>query len=377
MNTDLYAQAEPFVLQVYKELDLPQVEERLRDIKKEIDLTNTYTHSKEELEHGVRMAWRNSNRCIGRLYWKSLILNDKRNVKHSKEIFKALEEHLGRATNNGKILPMITVFPPQRSDGTIPFRIWNKSLIRYAAHVQADGQLIGDPDQLIFTQYCKKLGWKGENTPFDVLPIVIEQTGKQPEWRNIHPDLVLEVALEHPDYGWIIDLHLKWHALPIIADMVLEIGGIRYPAAPFNGWYMVTEIGSRNLGDEKRFNQLPIIAEKMGLKNNKNHPFWKDKALVVLNEAVFYSFKKAGITLTDHHAASEQFMKFLQNEEKEGRSVNADWSWIVPPISGSSMKVFHHNYTNEVLSPNYFYNQSAWDDSKPDPTCPFHISNRS
>ena len=185
-------------------------------------------------------------------------------------------------------------------------------------------------------------------------------------------ELILEVDLEHPEYKWFSDLQIKWHAVPLISDMVLEMGGIQYPAAPFNGWYMVTEIGSRNLGDEKRYNKLPLIAKQMGLHMDKSNPFWKDKALVVLNEAVHFSFQKAGVTLADHHAASEQFMKFIRNEEAENRKVNADWAWIVPPISGSALKVFHQEYNNDVVSPNFFYNHNAWEAAPSKSKCPFH-----
>ena len=371
-NAELFHKASSFLEQVYNELDLPALEQRLADVEQEIESTGTYTHTFEELEHGARMAWRNSNRCIGRLYWKSLVLNDKRNISTTAEVFDALEEHLSKATNNGKILPLITVFPPQLADGNTPFRIWNKNLIRYAAHEQADGSLIGDPDQLAFTKLCKRWGWKGNNSAFDLLPIVVQENGKQPDWHPLKPELILEVEIEHPDHQWFADLQLKWHAVPLISDMVLEVGGILYPAAPFNGWYMVTEIGSRNLGDEKRYNQLPIIANKLGLNTDKSNPFWKDKALVVLNEAVHFSFQKAGVTLADHHAASEQFMKFIRNEEGEGRSVKADWSWIVPPLSGSTLKVFHHEYDNEVISPNFYYNHNAWTTSPQKSKCPFH-----
>jgi len=368
----LFQKAASFINALYQELDIPGVDERVNEVKNEIEKTGIYTHTFQELEHGVRMAWRNSNRCIGRLYWKSLILNDKRTISTTKDVFASLEEHLNMATNNGKILPLITVFPPQDPNGIIPFRIWNKNLIRYAAHQKADGSIIGDPEQLSFTQQCKDLGWKGNNTAFDLLPIVVQENGQQPEWHSLSPSLVLEVAIEHPEYKWFSDLQLKWHAVPLISDMVLEVGGIQYPAAPFNGWYMVTEIGSRNLGDEARYNKLPLIADGLGLKQEKSNPFWKDKALVVLNEAVHYSFQKAGVTLADHHAASEQFMKFIRNEEAEGRTVNADWSWIVPPLSGSALKVFHKEYDNEVISPNFYYNDKAW---LPEPTkskCPFH-----
>ena len=53
---------------------------RLREIRREISLTGTYRHTLEELEFGARVAWRNSSRCIGRLYWKSLKVRDRREV---------------------------------------------------------------------------------------------------------------------------------------------------------------------------------------------------------------------------------------------------------------------------------------------------------
>jgi nitric-oxide synthase len=368
----LYLKASSFLDQVYQELGLPALEQRLVDVHQEIETTGTYTHLPIELEHGARLAWRNSNRCIGRLYWKSLVLNDKRNAANTNEVFDALEEHLEMATNNGKILPLITIFPPLQPNGTIPFRIWNKNLIRYAAHQQEDGTITGDPDQLAFTKLCKQWGWSGNVGEYDLLPLVVQANGELPTWRKLKQESVLEIDLEHPEYKWFSGLQLKWHAVPLISDMLLDVGGIQYPAAPFNGWYMVTEIGSRNLGDEKRYNKLPLIAQQMGLHMDKSNPFWKDKALVVLNEAVHFSFQKSGVTLTDHHAASEQFMKFIRNEEAENRTVNADWAWIVPPLSGSALKVFHQEYNNDVISPNFFYNHNAWEDAPTKSKCPFH-----
>jgi nitric-oxide synthase len=368
----LYLKASSFLEQVYQELGLPALEQRLVDVHQEIETTGTYTHLPIELEHGARLAWRNSNRCIGRLYWKSLVLNDKRNATNTNEVFDALEEHLEMATNNGKILPLITVFPPLQPNGNSPFRIWNKNLIRYAAHQQEDGTIIGDPDQLAFTKLCKQWGWTGNGGEYDILPLVVQANGELPTWRKLKQESVLEVDLAHPEYKWFSDLQLKWHAVPLISDMLLDVGGIQYPAAPFNGWYMVTEIGSRNLGDEKRYNKLPLIAQQMGLNMDKSNPFWKDKTLVVLNEAVHFSFQKSGVTLADHHAASEQFMKFIRNEEAENRTVNADWAWIVPPLSGSALKVFHQEYNNDVISPNFFYNHNAWEDTPTKSKCPFH-----
>jgi nitric-oxide synthase len=208
-----------------------------------------------------------------------------------------------------------------------------------------------------------------------VLPVVFQFEGKNPLFFEIPPEYVKEVNIIHPDFPWFSELQLKWNALPVISDMVLEIGGIRYPAAPFNGWYMVTEIGSRNLGDFSRYNKLPLIAEKMGLNVNGKDRFWKDRALIELNYAVKYSFEKAGISITDHHEASDQFMKFINQEKKQGRNVMADWSWIVPPNAGSTMQVFHTNFDNEVISPNFYYNSPVWKLEKEETVgkCPFHI----
>lgn len=352
--------ATQFLEQVHTELELPGLSARLAQVQNEIKQTGTYNHLAHELEHGARLAWRNSNRCIGRLFWKSLIVRDCRTVSEPKQVVDALHDHLQQATNGGKILPMITVFPPKQADGSVPVRIWNKHLIRYAYHQQDDGSFAGDPAQAAFTRVCQQLGWKGNGEAFDLLPIVLQCNQGAPEWHALSKELAREVELEHPDFPWFKTLNLKWHMLPLISDMVLEIGGIEYPAAPFNGWYMVTEIGARNLADENRFNLLPVIAEKIGLPTDKTDLFWKDKTLIVLNEAVYYSFKKNGVTLTDHHSASDQFMKFIRNEEMANRRVTGDWAWLVPPLSGSTLQVFHKEYDNTILSPNFFYSSDAW-----------------
>ena len=83
----------------------------------------------------------------------------------------------------------------------------------------------------------------------------------------------------------------------MISDMRLEIGGISYTAAPFNGWYMGTEIGARNLADHDRYNLLPAVAEMMDLDTSRNGTLWKDKALVELNVAVLHSFKNKELVL--------------------------------------------------------------------------------
>ena len=93
-----------------------------------------------------------------------------------------------------------------------------------------------------------------------MLPLVIQMPLQPPRLFELPHEQILEVPLSHPYYQWFAQLGLKWHALPVISNMRLEIGGISYTAAPFNGWYMGTEIGARNLGDIGRYNLLPLIA---------------------------------------------------------------------------------------------------------------------
>jgi nitric-oxide synthase len=135
--------------------------------------------------------------------------------------------------------------------------------------------------------------------------------------------------------------------------MYLEAGGIRYPAAPFNGWYMCTEIGSRDLGDAVRYNQLPEIAARMGLSIGSPRTLWRDRAVTELNAAVLYSYEMSGVKIADHHTESERFLAHIGKEEQHGRRCPADWSWIVPPTAGSTTPVFHRYYDDFEASPSF------------------------
>ena len=105
----------------------------------------------------------------------------------------------------------------------------------------------------------------------------------------------------------------------------------------------------RDLGDTGRYNVLPELAERMGLLQPKKDRLWKDRALVELNEAVLHSFIEDGVRIVDHHRASSEFMRFVSMEKKQGRLVSGNWSWLVPPMSGSATEVFHHNWKDQSL----------------------------
>ncbi|MEV0395423.1 nitric oxide synthase oxygenase [Polymorphospora rubra] len=348
-------EAEAFIRQYHAETPaLGPPTDRLAEVRRQIAETGTYEQTGEELRFGARVAWRNSDACIGRLYWRSLQVRDHRTASTGRDVVLACVDHLRAATNGGRIRPVITVFPADRPGQPGP-RIISDQLIRYAGHREPDGSVRGDPRNVELTDLARSLGWQPPRPPgrFDILPLIVEPAGGRPMLAELPADAVLEVDIEHPELDTIAALGLRWHAVPAISNMALRIGGITYQAAPFNGWYMGTEIGARNFGDLDRYDMLPAVAELLELDTSAEHTLWRDRALVELNRSVLYSFRKAGVTITDHHTESARFITHLRSEERAGRICPADWSWIVPPMSSSQTPVFHRYYDTAELLPNF------------------------
>lgn len=311
---------------------------RWPEIQRQLALHGCYRHTEDELVYGAKVAWRNSARCIGRLVWRSLVVRDRRTLGSAREVMDDCLKHISFSTNGGAIIPTLTVYDP------VGPRLHNSQLIRYA----------DDPLERERVEMMRREGYCFHGTPFEVMPLAVSWAGKPPLIERIPPEFVLEVELEHPEYEWFTQLGLRWHALPAMSNQVLEIGGIRYPCAPFSGWYMGTEIGARDLSDESRYNALPAIAQALELDTTQERYLWKDRALVELNRAVLHSFQRAGVTMVDHHTASRQFLQFLKQEEASGREVSAEWSWIVPPMSGSATGVFHTPMRPLEVTPRIF-----------------------
>jgi nitric-oxide synthase len=316
----------------------------------------------DELRWAGRVAWRNHARCIGRLHWRSLEVRDRREVTEPARIAEALREHLLAAQGDGTVRSLLTVFAPaERAGGPAP-RIWNGQLCAYAGYRGAGGAILGDPKNVVLTDHALELGWRppAVRGRFDLLPWIIAGLDGQSQLFPLEVGLVREVVLSHPEFPWFEQLGLRWYAVPVIADMCFHAAATDYPAAPFNGWYMGTEIGARNLADADRYNLLPVVAERMGLDRRSARTLWQDRALLTLNEAVLHSYAAAGVKLVDHHAASAEFMKFCEREQTAGRDVSARWDWIVPPMSPATTPVFHLPMQEFATTPDFHYQPPAW-----------------
>ena len=208
----------------------------------------------------------------------------------------------------------------------------------------------------MLTKFVTKLGWKGAGTEFDILPLVLLRGNRRPELFKLPKRKIIEVRIRHPEHPNIEKLGLKWFAVPAVANMALDMGGIAYSAAPTSGVYQGTEIGSFNLGDPQRYNKLPQIAAAMGLDVTRDNPLWRDQALVEINRAVVHSFNADGVKIYDHHTLAESFQKFCHREGVAGREVHGHWPWITPPLSSNLSWVWHEKgFKKQILKPGYFY----------------------
>ncbi|MEZ0092332.1 nitric oxide synthase oxygenase [Streptacidiphilus sp. EB129] len=347
-------------------LSADAAEQRIREIEGRLATTGSYRHSPDELLLGARIAWRNNPQCIGKFYWRGLETRDCRDTGvgdggggeggdgggDEGALFEALVEHLRLAWNGGKVRLLLSVFAPSAPGRPGP-RVWNGQLIRYAGYRQHDGSVVGDPESVGLTEAVQRLGWRGKGTEYDVLPLIIQWPGRDPRFFDLPSDATPEVRITHPEYPWFERLGLRWHAFPTISNQVLELGGLRYPLAPFSAWYTCTEIGARNLSDTNRYDKLPQVADGMGLDTSRDRTLWRDRALLELTQAVLHSFDQAGVSVIDHHFASKQFVRHEERELKSGRTCPADWSAIVPATSGSTTPIWQRRYEPTRERPNF------------------------
>lgn len=356
-------EAVAFVRRFHRENNLGEAACRKREaeVRRALRRDGWYEHTPEELAFGARAAWRNHARCIGRLHWKSLEVRDLRAVTDPDEIAGCLLDHLGDAYNGGRIRSIISVFAPVKG-AEIPAYVESEQLLRYAGYLGEEGRVLGDPRNIELTRTIEALGWERPETPgmFDMLPIVLRDGVGRRLIYEVPPDARPEVRVAHPDRPAFDALGLRWYAVPVVSGMILSIGGVDYPCAPFNGYYMSTEIASRNFADENRYDLLATVARAIDDDPSADPPLWKDRALLELNRAVLHSFARDGVTMVDHHTASAQYMEFNQREKAAGRIPSAQWSWIVPPQASPACPVFHLPMTDQKMVPNFY--RSGMDD---------------
>ena len=91
-QSSIISEAAEYLKLFYTEQNIPiaKMEERLAEICCEVQQTGTYWQTEAEITYGAQLAWRNSTRCIGRIFWQSLIVRDLRHLSTAEEIFEAI-----------------------------------------------------------------------------------------------------------------------------------------------------------------------------------------------------------------------------------------------------------------------------------------------
>lgn len=357
-------EAVAFIRQFARETGLSDGDrrQREREVRAGIKRDGHYHHSIEELTFGARIAWRNHARCVGRMTWKSLRVHDCRDLVEPSAIVRRAVSDLEDAFTDGRIRSSISIFAPA-TEHYVPPTFESQQLFQYAGYTTPEGGVIGDKANIEQTNTAKSLGWRAPEAPgpFDLLPVIMRDSHGTRHAFAIPKSAAHEIAITHPHRPGLAAMGLQWYAVPSVTSMVLTIGGIDYPCAPFNGHYMATEIASRNFVDTKRYDLLMPIAEALGIPvDGYGSALWQDRTLTELNVAVLHSFDEAGVRIADHHEASAQFMEFMKLEQRAGRTPSAEWSWIIPPQAASACPTFHLPMVNLNAVPNFY--QSRYSD---------------
>jgi nitric-oxide synthase, bacterial len=292
---------------------------RLAQVRAAVAETGTYRHTAGELAYGARVALRDSGWRTSGVPWRQLKVRDLRGLRNAAAVAAECVAHLRHAMAGGQVRPLVTVFAPDTPAAPGP-RVWNDQLVRYAGHRTAGGDVRGDRRYAAFTEAVLRIGWRPPARPgrFDVLPLVVETAHEGPALYRVPVDAVIEVPLSHPDLPWFADLGLRWPAVPVVANMTLTIGGVRYPAAPVNSWHVGTDIGTRGLADEAAYGMAREVATRLRLDTSSERTLWRDRATVELNRAVLHSFDTAGVTITDHHAEAAHRLAWLRSRQRGG-----------------------------------------------------------
>ncbi|MFE3785354.1 nitric oxide synthase oxygenase [Amycolatopsis sp. NPDC059090] len=336
---------------------------RVAHVLRSLDEKGTYQLTGAELEHGLKTAWKNEPRCVRRgtysmlkqLDWDGFARIDaSRATLTAERVVAAFGAFLREATNGGRLKPTIMVFPPDAPNGP-RLRIWNDQLIRYAGEARPDGSVLGDPRHVDLTAALRDLGWTEPVGRQTVLPVAFQLGAGPPAWAVLPRADILEVPLRHPDFSWLRELDIVWHALPAISRMVVVVGGLVHPAI-FSGWYVASEI----LENLYRYGVLHQFAERLGMDFRDR--FWINRIEPIAFDVIMHSFRSAGVMIEDPRSADGNLRRFVDRETSAGRVLRGDKSKLV--LAGATPDM--HARAAEFLPPDpnadpgFHYLPDAW-----------------
>ena len=228
--------------QVRREIQAGSVHGVVQEDHSYAKLGGIWTQTQEELEFGIRRAWRNAKKCIMRSHCEELKLCDLRGVTSSAEMVTQLVKGVSDAFNGGNVQPTVFAFPPRNINARGPM-IWNHQVLQFAGYQTEGGTVLGDPMSVELTNAMIDLGWQPPEPKgrWDLLPLVAMAEGDRPAMIELPADLRKLVDIRHPKYKAEFErLDLKWVAFPALTRLGFDIGGVQYTAAPCKALFWVT-----------------------------------------------------------------------------------------------------------------------------------------
>ena len=226
--------------QVQGEIKADSVKGVIREDRTYANLAGTWTQTYQELEFGIRRAWRNARKCIMRSHCDELKLCDLRGVTSSVEMVSELVKGVSNAFNGGNVQPTVFVFPPRKANTRGPM-IWNNQILQFAGYETEGGEVLGDSASVDITNAIIDFGWQPpkKRSRWDILPLVAMAEGDRPAMIDLPENIRKLVNIRHPKYFAEFErLDLNWVAFPALTRLGFDVGGVQYTAAPFIGWYV-------------------------------------------------------------------------------------------------------------------------------------------
>ena len=331
---------------------------RIAEAQVSIKDTGDYQHTTDELTWAAKTAWRNAARCIGRDLWKTLVVVDERAALTCREIFDAICDNVRIAFNGGKIISTATIFRQRfRKDRLTPgIRVWNGVLMGFAGFELENGDVIGDPKNIPFTNIAVGMGWKPCCTNFELLPLIITDAYHKTQLFELPEDIKgYTVDIVHPERPEITKMGLKWYSIPLVSSLMLEAGGIQYTCSQIAAFFQDTEISVMNLLGPPRYNLMEPIGRLLKLDVSRNSTYWKCVVATEVTKAVYHSFTVARVSIIDHMTMADNFCSFMKEELKTRGGCPSDWIWLVPPMSSGIVPTFYTEMLRYSLSPSFEY----------------------
>ncbi len=227
-------------------------------------------------------------------------------------------------------------------------RIHNDQLIRYAGHRTPSGAVRGDGQYVEFTDRAVALGWRRPDPPgrFDVLPLLVSARRRRAgDLRAARPTRCWRSRCRHPDHDWFAELRLRWHAVPAISNMPLRDRRRHLPGRPVQR--LVPRHRDRRPQPRRRRPLRPAAGHRRAARAGhqlRAHALARPRARRDgAGRAALLRRRGRDDGRPPHRVASAS-SRHVDREERAGRRCPADWSWIVPPVSGGLTPVYHRYY---------------------------------